>query len=214
MGTSVALSAAKRCDPLTEPVILIEKGRLGSGSSGRTGAVIHQGYPERPLAGMARDALKAYANLPSNFGRSVGYRRTGVLVVAGGEPDNVARLKRDVEMQRSIGINVQLVDAPKMRQIVPGIEVAAASTTVRPLIWTSRTRKPSTGLIFKPHWPGRIAWMPLKTKRDEWLAPPMRTACSPASWMIMSAAVTSSSDSNSSPLWPGSVVAIGDGSLI
>lgn len=123
MGTSVALSAASRCDPLTEPVILIEKGRLGSGSSGRTGAVIHQGYPERPLAGMARDALKVYASMPANVGRSVGYQRTGVLVVAGHEPEAVERLKRDVEMQRSIAIDVQLVDAHAMRQIVPGIEV-------------------------------------------------------------------------------------------
>ena len=123
MGTSVALSAASRCDPLTEPVILIEKGRLGSGSSGRTGAVIHQGYPDRPLAGMARDALKVYASMPQNVGRSVGYQRTGVLVVAGHEPEAVERLKRDVEMQRSIAIDVQLVDAHEMRQIVPGIEV-------------------------------------------------------------------------------------------
>ena len=124
MGTSVALSAAKRCDPLTEPVILLEKGRLGSGSSGRTGAVIHQGYTERPLAGMARDALKVYATMPTKVGRSVGYRRTGVLVVAGIDPDAVAALHKDVEMQRSIGIEVQIVDAAKMRLICPGIEVS------------------------------------------------------------------------------------------
>ena len=89
MGTSVALSAARRCDPLSEPVILLEKGRLGSGSSGRTGAVIHQGYTERPLAGMARDALKVYASMPTKVGRSVGYQRTGVLVVAGSDADEV-----------------------------------------------------------------------------------------------------------------------------
>lgn len=123
MGTSVALSAAKRCDPLTEPVILIEKGRLGSGSSGRTGAVIHQGYAERPLAGMARDALKEYASMPQRVGRSVGYRRTGVLVVAGTDPEEIDRLRADVEMQRSIGIDVELVDAHEMRAICPGIEV-------------------------------------------------------------------------------------------
>ena len=127
MGTSVALSAATRCDPLTEPVILIEKGRRGSGSSGRTGAVIHQGYPERPLAGMARDALKVYASMPSIYGRSVGYQRTGVLVIAGKAAEDVAQLELDVKMQRSIGIDVQLVDAGKMRQICPGIEIDDAA---------------------------------------------------------------------------------------
>lgn len=123
MGTCVALSAAKRCDPLTEPVILIEKGTLGSGSSGRTGAVIHQGYPERALAGMARDALKVYANMHSSVGRSVGYKKTGVLVVAGSDENAIESLVRDVAMQRDIGINVQLVGAQEMRRLCPGIEV-------------------------------------------------------------------------------------------
>ncbi|MGK0481241.1 MAG: sarcosine oxidase subunit beta [Planctomycetota bacterium] len=124
MGTSIALSAAKRCDPLTEPVILIEKGTLGSGSSGRAGAVIHQGYPERVLAGMARDALKVYASMQLLVGRSVGYRRTGVLVVAGKDAEAIAALHRDVEMQREIGINVMVVGATEMRAICPGISVA------------------------------------------------------------------------------------------
>lgn len=34
MGTSVAFHAAAKCDPLTGPVVLVEKDGLGSGSSG------------------------------------------------------------------------------------------------------------------------------------------------------------------------------------
>lgn len=123
MGTSVALSAAKRCDPLSEPVVLIEKGSLGSGSSGRTGAVIHQGYRERALAGMARDALKVYSGMHSTVGRSVGYRKTGVLVVAGSGKEAIEGLAKDVAMQRELAINVQLVGATEMRRLCPGIEV-------------------------------------------------------------------------------------------
>ncbi|MEC7231733.1 MAG: FAD-dependent oxidoreductase, partial [Planctomycetota bacterium] len=119
MGTSVALSAAKRCDPLSEPVVLIEKGSLGSGSSGRTGAVIHQGYRERALAGMARDALKVYAGMHSTVGRSVGYRKTGVLVVAGSDKEAIEGLAKDVAMQRELAINVQLVGATEMRRLCP-----------------------------------------------------------------------------------------------
>ena len=123
LGTSVALHAAQRCDPLTEPVVLIEKDRMGAGSSGRAAAVIHQGYSERAMAGMARDALKVYSGIKSATGRSVGYQRTGVLVVARRGADGRAQLEADVEMQRSIGIDVRMVDAAEMRALCPGIEV-------------------------------------------------------------------------------------------
>ena len=121
MGTSVALHAATRCDPLREPVILIEKDRLGAGSSGRAQAIIHQGYSDRRIAGMARDALKVYASFEQHTGRSIGFRQTGVLFLTGAA--TAAKLEADIEMQLSIGIDVRRVDADEIRKIVPGIEV-------------------------------------------------------------------------------------------
>lgn len=123
MGTSVAFHAAAKCDPLMDPVVLVEKERLGSGSSGRASAVIHQGYSDRALAGMARDALKVYAGVKSATGRSVGYQRTGVLVIAAPGGAGRASLERDVAMQRSLGIDVRLVEAAEMRALCPGLEV-------------------------------------------------------------------------------------------
>jgi glycine/D-amino acid oxidase-like deaminating enzyme len=123
-GTSLALHAASRTDPLREPVVLIEKGRLGSGSSGRSGAIVHQAYSDRVLAGMARDAVKSYASMRANTGRVVGYRQTGVLVLADTtDADHLARFHEDAEMQRSIGIDARIVEAEEMRGIVPGLEV-------------------------------------------------------------------------------------------
>ena len=124
MGTCIALHAARKSDPLGEPVILIEKDRLGAGSSGRSGAIIHQQYSDRGLAGMARDALKVYSHFEQTTGRSLGYRATGVLVLAG--PDNEelrAGLERDVEMQTAIGIDVRRLDTADIRSLVPGFEV-------------------------------------------------------------------------------------------
>jgi sarcosine oxidase subunit beta len=124
MGTCVALHAARRCDPLREPVVLIEKDRLGSGSSGRNAAIVHQGYSDRGMAGMARDALKVYGGMKANTGRAVGYRNTGVLLLAGSDPERVAELKRDIATQQEIGIDVQEVrGSENLRAIMPGIEV-------------------------------------------------------------------------------------------
>ena len=123
MGASVAFHAAAKCDPLTAPVVLVEKDALGSGSSGRASAVIHQGYADRALAGMARDALKVYAGIKSATGRSVGYQRTGVVVLARPGAEARATFQEQVAMQRSLGIDVRAVEAAEIRALCPGIEV-------------------------------------------------------------------------------------------
>lgn len=128
MGTCIAQYAAKKCDPLGEPVILIEKGQLGDGSSSRAGGIIYQNYSDRVLAGMARDAIKIYAGFEGIAGRSVGFRRTGVLSLVG--PDNNERrtqLEADIAMQNSIGIATRFIGDDEIRQLVPGIEIAGGT---------------------------------------------------------------------------------------
>lgn len=125
MGTCTALQAARRSDPLREPVVLLEKDRLGAGSSGRSSAILHQAYGERKLAGMSRDALKTYSQIKSTSGRSVGYRKTGALILAGrADSDRARKLESEVAMQQDLGIASTLVGAEEIRAIVPGIEVA------------------------------------------------------------------------------------------
>jgi glycine/D-amino acid oxidase-like deaminating enzyme len=128
MGTSIAMHAARRCDPLAEPVVLLEKNALAAGSSGRSGAILRQHYSTRELAGMARDSLREYASFYRRTGRWIGFRSTGVLTLAGPErPEFMAQVERNVAMQRSIGIDTRLVDAQEIRGLVAGIEVDDAA---------------------------------------------------------------------------------------
>ncbi len=129
MGTSIAQHAAQRTDALTEPVVLIEKNQLGSGSSGASGAIVHMAYSDRMLAGMSRDALKAYGQMKASTGRSVGYRRTGVMVIADSDDASQRdRLLADIEMHNSIGIVSHRVGADEIRTLCPGIEVSDTAT--------------------------------------------------------------------------------------
>ncbi|MFT4539863.1 MAG: sarcosine oxidase subunit beta [Planctomycetota bacterium] len=123
MGTSIAMHAATRCDPLREPVVLIEKNQLGSGSSGSSGGIVHQTYSDRVMAGMARDAVKVYSTFEQSTGRSVGYRRTGVMVIAGRDPEVLARFDADINMQTEIGVDLQRLEAEDIRRLVPGIHI-------------------------------------------------------------------------------------------
>ncbi|HVS10215.1 MAG TPA: FAD-binding oxidoreductase [Planctomycetota bacterium] len=125
MGTSIAWYAARRTDPIGEPVVLLERRELAAGSSGRSGAILRQFYASRELAGMARDSLRVYAGFESRTGRSIGFQRTGVLTLSGAsDPEAQAGLLRNLEMMRSIGIAAELVRAAEILALAPGIAVA------------------------------------------------------------------------------------------
>jgi len=128
MGVAIALHLARRCHPLDEPVVLLEKSRLAAGSSGRSGAILRQHYSDRELASMARDSLRVYANLEARTGRTIGFQRTGVITLAGPErPEMIALVERNIAMQQSIGIDTRLIEAREMRALVPGLVVADGS---------------------------------------------------------------------------------------
>lgn len=129
MGAAAALHLADRADPLAEPVVLLERaGALGAGSSGRSGAILRQHYADPEVARMARDSLAVYAGFEERTGRSVGFRRTGVLTLAGPRaPSWMERVRKNAEMLVSIGVDTRVVDAAEIRRLVPGIRVDDAT---------------------------------------------------------------------------------------
>jgi len=125
MGTSIAMYAAQRTDPLEEPVVLFERGALADGSSGRSGAILRQYYADAPVAAMARDSLRAYATFELRTGRPAGFRRTGVLTLTGpGQPDQQARMRKNVAMLQGMGVKIELIDVARIREVCRGAEVA------------------------------------------------------------------------------------------
>jgi len=124
MGTAIAVRTAQRTDALRDPVVLFEKGDIGSGASSRSGAILRQFYSNREVATMARDSLREFSQFETRTGRSVGFTRTGVLTLAGPkQPEWCERLRENVEMLNELGIDVRLVDVGQIRDLVPGIKV-------------------------------------------------------------------------------------------
>ncbi len=124
MGASIAWHLATRLDPHEEPVMLLEKTRLGAGSSGKSGAILRQQYSERRLAAMARDSLRVYANFERLTGRFIGFQRTGVLTLAGADDEQQQEmLVRNARMQRELGIHVDLLRGREIERVAPGIAV-------------------------------------------------------------------------------------------
>ena len=125
MGASIALARARRTDPIEQPVLLLERRHFGAGSSGRSGAICRQFYSDRELIGMARDSLRDYASFEARHGRGIGFTRSGVLSIGGpARPDTVQLVERNAALMQECGAEVELVDARRMRALVPGIDVS------------------------------------------------------------------------------------------
>lgn len=124
IGISIALHAARRTDPLKQPVMLLERDGLGEGPSSRSAAVLGQFYGSTHASGMARDSLRYYQGLEQKTGRSLGFLTTGVLTLSKTRSEHDRRrLAELVEMQSSIGVNMECVDAETIRRLFPGIEI-------------------------------------------------------------------------------------------
>ena len=125
MGVSIAWQLARRFDPHTDPVVLVEKKELAAGSSGRSGAILRQFYGAREVAALARDSLRVFANFERETGRSIGFMPSGVLTLASRKIAGQAELvTTNIAMMRLLGIAVELVDAARIRELVPEARVA------------------------------------------------------------------------------------------
>ena len=118
MGLSIAFHLA---DHGARPLVL-ERRFVGSGSTGKSGAIIRQHYSLELTAAMARDSLNEYATFEDRVGGSAGFVRSGMaLIVAGKDRDG---LSENVDLQRSLGIRTEMLDARQLREAVPGAEVS------------------------------------------------------------------------------------------
>ncbi|MBI5363004.1 MAG: FAD-binding oxidoreductase [Planctomycetes bacterium] len=122
MGASIAWQLARRLDPHTDPVVLLEKKELAAGSSGKSGAILRQFYGDREVAAMARDSLRVFRSFENTTGRSIAFMHSGVLTLGSrAKPGEAERVAAIVAMMRTIGIEVELIDASRLRVLVPGI---------------------------------------------------------------------------------------------
>ncbi|MFM9108983.1 MAG: NAD(P)/FAD-dependent oxidoreductase [Chloroflexota bacterium] len=114
-GTSLAWHLAKR----GMSVILLEKGALAAGASGKSGALVRMHYTDR------YDAALAWQSMPyfKHWGDVVGpgdpvYTECGMIRIV---PNRFAdRLRANIAMLKEVGVNTDLVTASEVAAIDPG----------------------------------------------------------------------------------------------
>ncbi len=100
-------------------VVLVEKGYIASGPTGRSSGIVRQHYTQKTLSEMARDSVAVWQNFEHEIGGDAGFVECGAVFVGGSQ--NADALEKTVRMQQEIGIDVSLVSADDLRKMEPAL---------------------------------------------------------------------------------------------
>jgi sarcosine oxidase, subunit beta len=113
-GCCTAHSLAKRG---VRNVLLVEKGHIASGPTGRSSGVIRQHYTHETLASMARDSIQVWNEFDERIGGDAGFVRCGVVFFA--SEKQTQSLRSTAEMMRRIGIRTAVMSRGELVKMEP-----------------------------------------------------------------------------------------------
>lgn len=102
--------------------LVVEKNVLGGGATGRCGAGIRQQWSTAENIKIAMGAVKIFEGLSEELGNDIGFRQGGYLVMVHDEKE-LEESKKKVELQKSLGLDVRIIDPPEINDIVPMLDV-------------------------------------------------------------------------------------------
>jgi glycine/D-amino acid oxidase-like deaminating enzyme len=99
-------------------VIVVDKGAIASGGTGKSSACVRQHYSTAETCRMIRYSLEFFQHFTERTeGGACGFRPTGYLL--GVDERMRAPMEASVALQRSVGIDTRLVSIAEMREIEP-----------------------------------------------------------------------------------------------
>jgi glycine/D-amino acid oxidase-like deaminating enzyme len=118
MGASIAFHLAQH-----KPgrIVVLDKDHLGRGGSGRSSALIRMHYSFPPEVQLALISLHMFQNWQEIVGEPGDFRKTGFVRIV--HPNESERLKQNVEMQRELGVNVELISKQDLQELEPDWKV-------------------------------------------------------------------------------------------
>ncbi len=107
------------------PILVVDRGFLSSGGSGRNGGGVRQQWETRATVRLARESVRDYRQFGREFGVNIWFRQGGYLFLAE-SPAELARLGTLRDLLREEGLNVRLLGPDGVAALVPGIAPEAA----------------------------------------------------------------------------------------
>jgi sarcosine oxidase, subunit beta len=122
-GCSLAYRLAKR----GIDVVVIEKNYLSSGATGACGAGIRQQWSTKENAELSIESIKIFEKLSKELGEDIGLRQGGYLIAIHDNKE-MKQAEKNVDMQRSLGLKVDILKPNKINDIVPILDVKGMKT--------------------------------------------------------------------------------------
>jgi sarcosine oxidase, subunit beta len=115
VGLSTAFQLAKRG---LRDVVVLERRYLGSGATGKSGALVRCHYANIPEALLTHESQRIFRNWDDEVGAgSPGFAPVGFIQVVA--PEHEDRLRANVADQQAVGIDTRVVDRDELREIEP-----------------------------------------------------------------------------------------------
>ena len=115
-GTSIAMYLSRMG---AGRVLLLEKGHLAGGATGRSGAMVREHYLHPTLVKMAMEASDIFHNFGDAVGGDARFIETGRLLLFA-ERD-AAAARANVAMNRALGVDIQILTPAEASEIVPQV---------------------------------------------------------------------------------------------
>jgi len=114
-GLSTAFQLAKRG---VRDIVVLERRHLGSGATGKSGALVRCHYANVPEARLTHESLRIFRNWDEEVGAGFpAFSPIGFVQVVA--PEHEDRLRQNVADQQAIGIDTRVVDSQELREIDP-----------------------------------------------------------------------------------------------
>jgi glycine/D-amino acid oxidase-like deaminating enzyme len=121
MGCSIACNLA---DLGAENVVVLERGELASGGTGKSCAIVRTHYSIRANLMHAVESLRILENMQEHFGGDSGFRRTGYLIV--GPEEQRKTMESVFRMQNEQGIETAVLTPAEATALHPFVHCDAA----------------------------------------------------------------------------------------
>jgi sarcosine oxidase subunit beta len=104
------------------PVVVLERGFLSSGASGRNGGGVRQQWDSRVTVRLMREAVQDWKRFGREFGTNVWFRQGGYLFLAA-SPSEVERLRQVTGAVRSEGLDGRLLEPGGVPRYAPSLSL-------------------------------------------------------------------------------------------